>query len=171
MRAAENLGRFKPSIRSPCQTARDVRQFRSFARHDDLVGHSGPVADHVSVLTHLAGYVEYRYENTLIAAVALDFDQGKLVVEVNPDDDTVAIRLSQNVELLHWADAIAYERTDESPWSSRLGANCVWRWLLTNQQGYQDGAQVELSRDGQYFVVQWIAQASSLRTAQVVVGL
>jgi hypothetical protein len=104
------------------------------------------VPDHEPVLTDMPRYVEYTDQGIdssgrqMLFAVALHFNEGVLVIEVDPDDDTVSMRLSPVVDLVHWPHAVATDRSVERSWPLRLGANCRWRWLLMNQQGYQDGA-------------------------------
>jgi hypothetical protein len=72
-----------------------------------------------------------------LAAVALHFAEGVLVIEAEPDTDEVAMRLAPAVNLAHWAGTSAVEDVSaRAGWSGLLGASCGWRWHLTNQQGY-----------------------------------
>jgi hypothetical protein len=130
--------------------------------------------EHEPVLTNLRKYVEYTLgvfgdsQGHALVAVALHFNEGVLVIEVDPEDDTVDIRLGSEADLLHSPGTTESDRSFEPQWSPLLGFNCAWRWVFTNQQGYRDGAQVELSHDGQHFGFQWIAAASSLLAAEVI---
>jgi len=105
----------------------------------------------VAVLTELSRVTEYTFaeagvvDDRWLVAVALHFAEGTLAIEVDPNSDEVAMRLVAFVILEHWSDAaIARDVTQHPAWASHIGAHCLWRWMLTNQQGYTDGAQIEL---------------------------
>jgi Family of unknown function (DUF6334) len=79
------------------------------------------------------------------------------------------MRLTSAVSLAHWVGTSAVEDvSNQEPWLGLLGASCVRRWYLTNQQGYTDGAQVELSAGQDAVTFQWVAAASQLHAARVV---
>ena len=130
--------------------------------------------DHVPVLTDLSAVSEYTWaedgeaDRHWLVAVALHFAEGALAIEVEPDSDEVSMRLTPAVRLAHWAGLSAVEDvSNQAPWSGLLRASCAWRWHLTNQQGYTDGAQVELSVGQDAITFQWVAAASQLHAARV----
>jgi len=130
---------------------------------------------HVSVLTDLSAVAEYTYADDdgvdprWVVAVALHFAEGVLVIEAEPDTDQVEMRLQPDAELKYWAgESATADASQRAVWSGLLGADCGWRWQLTNQQGYTDGAQVELAtgRD-RTTTLQWVCVASALKEARV----
>jgi hypothetical protein len=132
------------------------------------------MSDQVAVLTELSRVTEYMYaeagvvDDRWLVAVALHFAEGTLVIEVDPNSDEVAMALVAFVVLEHWSDAaIARDATQQPAWASHIGAHCLWRWTLTNQQGYTDGAQIELELGQSTITVQWVAAASKLHVAPV----
>jgi hypothetical protein len=78
-----------------------------------------------------------------IDAIELRFEVGvTATVYVEVEFDTLRLELSE-MELGedHYSkDAITLE-----PWRNVLGGTVSWIWLLTNQQGYEDGIRFELS--------------------------
>jgi hypothetical protein len=132
------------------------------------------MSDQVAVLTELTRVTEYTYaeagvvDDRWLVAVALHFAEGTLVIEVDPNSDEVTMRLVEVVALDHWSDAaIARDATQQPAWASHIDAHCLWRWTLTNQQGYTDGAQIELELGQSTITVQWVAGASRLQVARV----
>jgi hypothetical protein len=133
------------------------------------------MSHHGFALTDLAAVSEYTYANDVeadprwLVAVALHFAEGVLIIEAEPATDQAEMRLQPDAGLQYWAGKSAVADASQRPmWSGLLGAKCVWRWRLTNQQGYADGAQVELSVGrGCTATFQWIAIASRLQAARV----
>lgn len=76
-----------------------------------------------------------RVENDL-ERVIFDFDKGALVVEGNPDDDSIEIRLVSQGEFAG-IQAVAASHLD--PWAPFIGKPFGWGWITVNQQGYCDG--------------------------------
>ena len=85
------------------------------------------------------------------------FDDGRFCVGVDRDFDTVVLTSAGSV----------YEHkvpvTDHDPFRSLVGCRLRWGWLLTNQRGYTDGVQLEFARDRETWILQLVAEASSLR--------
>jgi hypothetical protein len=145
------------------------------------VGHYRSVTtpQHVPALTNLARVEEYRYvwgddaayaRRNSLAAVALHFDEGVLLIEVNGEFDEADMTLGRVANLRHCeaADCRVEDVTASSQWAALVGANSSWRWSMLNQQGYTDGAQIELtSKERLDTTFQWIAQASALAAAVV----
>jgi hypothetical protein len=75
--------------------------------------------------------------------IRLEFDDESLLVEAEPDYDTITVRHISNNEdsTVDWLDA-----SNSEPWSCFIGKPFGWGWLTINQQGYHDG--VLLSFDG-----------------------
>lgn len=70
-------------------------------------------------------------------AYVLRFEQLTITIGVNPDDDTVVIVEGERV-------GPSQTKTPVEPiWANAVGRPLRWAWLLTNQQGYRDGVQLE----------------------------
>jgi hypothetical protein len=76
-----------------------------------------------------------RVENDL-DRVIFDFDRDALVVEGNPDDDSIEIRLVNRGE---FQNTQAVEASHQDPWTCFIGKPFGWGWVTVNQQGYCDG--------------------------------
>ena len=96
----------------------------------------------------------------------LRFERATVSVVVNADDDTLSIREGS---------ASVGEGQSQRPsirggaWTELLHRHVRWAWLLTNQQGYLDGVQLELAHAGEAkgSVVQLVAIASSIKVYEV----
>lgn len=93
--------------------------------------------------------------------VVLSFEQGVVTIVAQGDDDTVEVRQGLGTAVHR------YVLTDTEPLSRFVGHGAQWVWLLRNQQGYQDGFQIEFKSEGDYLAVQLICEASMLRIAVV----
>lgn len=99
-------------------------------------------------------------------AFVFRFERATVSVVVNADDDTISIRDGA---------VLLAEGQSQRPsirggaWSELLHRHVRWAWLLTNQQGYLDGLQLELANVGepQGNVVQLIAIASSIKVYDI----
>ena len=76
-----------------------------------------------------------RIENGL-ERVIFEFEKGALVVEGDPDDDSIEIRLVNQGE---FASTQAVEVSHLDPWAPFIGKPFGWGWITVNQQGYCDG--------------------------------
>lgn len=75
--------------------------------------------------------------------VILDFERGELVVQGDPDDDSIEVRFVNQGET-ESTQAVLVGHLD--PWASFIGKPFGWGWITVNQQGYCDG--LLLSFDG-----------------------
>jgi hypothetical protein len=137
--------------------------------HDLPVAHDSLASD-VSVLTALAEVVLLAHmdDPSWLVAVQFRFHEGYLQVEVDPDGDTVGISFDpqQRPRPHHWASDSVPVRTDQYH-AALLGMDSAWRWVLRNQQGYQDGFQIELATPSSRTTLQYLAMASRLHVAHV----
>ena len=95
-----------------------------------------------------------------VASFVLTFQKMQLTVNAR-DDDTVELvegAIASNPEY-------SLQTGDEYPWSEAIGKPIRWGWLMTNQQGYQDGIQIEFAHNvaEPSTIVQMVAVSSSLR--------
>ena len=127
------------------------------------------------MLTNLRRVVEYQFvddsgapQTASLAALVLQFAEADLVVEATADDEVV-LRVEEQGSLQHWSsdDAAPHDASAKPHWSVLIGTDCPWRWQLTNQQGYSDGAQVEFTRGAETTTRQWIGAGSKLHEATV----
>jgi uncharacterized protein DUF6334 len=98
----------------------------------------------------------------LVSVLALIFEHGSMLVEAVADDDTLGFSL--NVEL----ENARQDVSGEYPWSLLVGGAPLWLWSLTNQQGYQDGFQILLRKDGADVGFQIMVLAGSLKPFLVI---
>jgi hypothetical protein len=99
-----------------------------------------------------------------LASLALGFEHGAVLVSAAGEDDTIAIRLI--------ASAFGEDVSQEMPWRYAVGRALVWLWSLKNQQGYEDGLQLEFGgvrSEGQpqHLCVQLMVAASGLQICTV----
>jgi Family of unknown function (DUF6334) len=95
-------------------------------------------------------------------AITFGFETASFCVLANASDDTISVLPTIPVEL---QSHLCLEIDDKTaPWNGVIGSTLIWSWLLTNQQGYCDGLQLEFRRDGHgsLHCFQMIAIASTL---------
>jgi hypothetical protein len=77
-----------------------------------------------------------------IEAIEMRFESTVATIYVESDFDTLRLELSEmNVGL----DCYIKVATTFKLWEGALGKSLSWVWLLTNQQGYEDGFRFEFS--------------------------
>jgi hypothetical protein len=110
-----------------------------------------------------------HYEEEWLVAVGFHFEDGILLVEVDPEYDDVAITLTPTgpVTLAYWPDARCVDATRASLYAGLAGAGSIWRWALRNQQGYTDAFQIELVTETVTTTLQYLAIASRLEVRTV----
>jgi hypothetical protein len=123
----------------------------------------------------LAGLRAVRHhedrEAEWLVAVELQFDEGVLLVEVNPDHDDVHVSLTPPegpIALTYWPDTRCTDVTSTPPYAGLAGSGSTWRWLLRNQQGYTDAFQIELEPEGEPITLQYLGIASVLKVRHVI---
>ncbi|MGI8591400.1 MAG: DUF6334 family protein [Nakamurella sp.] len=89
------------------------------------------------------------------------FEHGYLTVSAAADDDTV--RLTTGRMTLPYA----VQLTDSAPWSAAVGSGVMWIWTLQNQNGYQDGVQVQFGWSSGNVTAQLMCMASGVITSRV----
>jgi hypothetical protein len=126
--------------------------------------------DGPSILTELEDVVYYVDPETGdLPAVEFRFAEGHLLVEVDPNLDEVELSFTwfRPETLTHWAEANPRSMIDAPPYVGVRGCSSAWRWVLQNQQGYDDAFQIELLSDDATTTVQLVAVASCLRVLLV----
>ncbi|WP_238005556.1 DUF6334 family protein [Dactylosporangium sp. AC04546] len=122
------------------------------------------------MLTDLAEVVHLAYmdDPSWLVVVQFRFDEGYLHVEVDPDDDTVEVSFDprQRPPLRYWVSDSVPTQTDRH-YAGLLGMTSAWRWVLRNQQGYEDAFQIELSTPSSTTTLQYLAMASRLHLRHV----
>lgn len=99
-----------------------------------------------------------------LAGLMLGFERGAVMIEAVGDDDTISVRAVREGD-----GEVLSELT---PWRDGIGRGVIWVWSLTNQQGYQDGLQLEFGKPAQpdqpdQLSVQIMAAASVLHVSTV----
>lgn len=123
-----------------------------------------------SVLTDLAEIVHLAHldDPSWLVAVQFRFGEGYLQVEVDPDDDTVAVSFDprHRPPLRHWAAESVPSRMNRH-YADLIGRTSAWRWVLRSQQQYEDAFQIELSTPSSTTTLQYLAAASRLDVRHV----
>ena len=83
------------------------------------------------------------YIDECLDKIVLEFEQDSLVVQAEPDDDTIMFHVIKNNdrETNGWIDASRSE-----VWKDFIGEPFGWGWITINQQDFLDG--ILLSFDG-----------------------
>jgi len=90
-----------------------------------------------------------------VDAIRFDFQNGSLVVGLDPEDDTIT-----------WDTTSIVGMTSSAPdaWADIVGHKVRWLWELTNHRGYRDGLQIEFYTGRETIDVQLMVEASRLWT-------
>lgn len=87
----------------------------------------------------------------------LEFSSAVFELRVNPDDDTIVCNKASTAGNLS-----AYRCTPAL--DNLKGLRVFYVWALTNQNGYEDGVEIEfISDDQRTILIRLIAEASELR--------
>ena len=93
--------------------------------------------------------------------IRLDFPGTSFELRVNPEDDTIVCSETKGPN-----DTPTYP--SESSLGSLTGLRVFSAWGLTNQNGYEDGVEIEfISDDRKTILIRLIAEASELRIHRV----
>jgi hypothetical protein len=87
---------------------------------------------------------------------AFTFEGGRLTVSAQAEDDSISV----GSEPL--SSGSVEDISQQQPWDSLIGSGLIWSWRLRNQQGYDDGFQVEFHAGAQSTLIQFVCEASSL---------
>ena len=89
---------------------------------------------------------------SFLSVLALEFEHAKVFVKVTDDDSLRISKAFSPTEEFHSSDFVTLSPC--APWKDALGNHLMWSWVLTNQQGYDDGFQLEFANG---VVIQLIA--------------
>lgn len=81
-----------------------------------------------------------------VDAVEIRFEGATASVYAEPDFDTIRLELG---DLTVREGCYVKSATTVKPWVAAVGRSPTWIWLLTNQQGYEDGLRFEFSMSQQ----------------------
>ncbi|GAB3200628.1 hypothetical protein ABID22_003737 [Pontibacter aydingkolensis] len=100
-----------------------------------------------------------------VTKVFIQTTKETLVISVNPDLDKLELKTESAINKPIASDKetsiVSVDAT--APFSNLLDKRIVWIWTLTNNQGYQDDAQIEVA-DGQYRKrIQFMAEGSQIK--------
>ena len=78
-----------------------------------------------------------------IDAIELSFNNGVVcTVSVESEFDTLRLEVG---EMNFGEECFDMDATKLMPWTDFIGGRLSWIWVLTNQQGYEDGLRIEFS--------------------------
>jgi hypothetical protein len=110
---------------------------------------------------HLRG-VGYVYDEKLLDQVILTFDQSRLVIWGEPDDDSIEFRVEPKNQD---ASVSAVDASHFDHWKRLIGKHFGWGWIIMNQQGYCDGILISFEDiDPQ---ILFVVAASSLSVSTI----
>jgi hypothetical protein len=97
-------------------------------------------------------------------SLTLGFEHGSVLVSAAPTDDTIVMQAVTSVD----GEDVSAER----PWRDAIGRGLIWVWTLQNQQGHDDGCQLEFGDVTRYdrprhLCVQLMVAASTLHVVTV----
>ncbi|MGQ0843498.1 MAG: DUF6334 family protein [Sporichthyaceae bacterium] len=125
-----------------------------------------PSDEELTALRRVIAYDEVFEDGSSPMRIAymLRFAEAVLLIEVDPEFDSLEVRVGPRPELRpSEPEPMAVDLSDTPPWSQLLGRRLGWRWAMTNQNGYFDGLQLEFEQPGAPAVaVQWTAWGSEL---------
>jgi hypothetical protein len=95
-------------------------------------------------------------------AICISFASGDLYLIARGEDDSLYVANAAPQELQ--GDVAAKDVSRGDPWRRIIGAKLMWAWLLTNHQGYIDGAPFEFRGESpsDTSCVQIVVSASTL---------
>ena len=91
----------------------------------------------------------------------LGFETRTIVITAEPQDDSIRVQYGE-ASLPFREDLTARE-----PWRTLIGCGVIWTWTLTNQNGYDDGYQVEFARPGECWALQFMSEGSALSVRSI----
>lgn len=99
-------------------------------------------------------------------AIVLSFQHGAITVSAVPADDTVSVEQGKYAVS---SDEFAIDLQGTLPWSGAIGRSAMFAWLMTNQQLYIDGVQLQFAKpvEDTSVIVQMVTFASALRILEV----
>ena len=104
--------------------------------------------------------VLWRSREDSAEALWLIFTSSNLLIQANPEDDTISVASGMMLD----ADELVDLSSSEF-WRGFVGQRFGWGWTVTNQQGYQDA--ILLSFDGISPQVMLEVAASTMKTRRV----
>jgi len=105
--------------------------------------------------------VLWRNREDSAEALWLIFAKGNLLIQANPDDDTISVASGVMLDADDFVDL-----SSSDFWRGFVGQRFGWGWTVTNQQGYQDG--VLLSFNGISPQVMLEVAASTVKRVELV---
>ena len=99
------------------------------------------------------------------------FENTVATIYVESDFDTLRVELD---EMKVSSDCYIKVATFEKPWNGIIGRRVAWIWLLTNQQGYEDGLRLEFAsteKENEPIIVTLIGISSRSQLNLTILGL
>jgi Family of unknown function (DUF6334) len=106
--------------------------------------------------------VQYLAVEGCIDKIFLNFDRATLVVQTEPDDDTIKF---YKIEIEELRSYDGFSSHDSPLWDSFIGKSFGWGWITINQQNFLDG--ILLSFDGIIPNILFTVVASSINVSRL----
>ena len=97
---------------------------------------------------------------TAIELISFDFSDRKLILQLDSDNDTIKPEIVKDFTIVASEKEhkiIDSSMINEYGLADLIGKKIIWIWTLTNNQGYQDGMQIELN---DHVSIQFMVEAS-----------
>jgi len=97
---------------------------------------------------------------TAIELISFDFSDRKLILQLDSDNDTIKPKILKDFTIVASEKEhkiIDSSMINEYGLADLIGKKIIWIWTLTNNQGYQDGMQIELN---DHVSIQFMVEAS-----------
>ena len=99
-----------------------------------------------------------------VTAVHIQTTKEKFVIEV--DLDELKIESGSEIEPSNNPETSIISVANTHPLSTLIDKQIIWAWRLINNQGYQDGFQMEVENKTDPIVIQFLALASQIKIFQ-----
>jgi hypothetical protein len=104
----------------------------------------------------------------MIEKILFEFDDCRLILQVNPDSDSIIPQISNDITLPikeKEHQVISSKELLDHSLHCLIGNQIAWLWTLTNNQGYFDAIQIEMENRDAF---QFLTIASQIEISKVV---
>lgn len=107
-------------------------------------------------------YELFEGDPNFITSVIFRLDAIEIKFKAEPNYDEITVELNNSETD---SDCEIVDVSKISPWTSLIGSQSSWIWLLTNNQGYEDGVRIEFRNEQEKVIntVDLIVMASSIK--------
>lgn len=113
----------------------------------------------------LLNWADNTNDGYWIEKILFSFGVNKLLIDVDKNTDELVVKVGAELRLT--IESPEHEIIEILPDSNSVLTGClskklIWLWELKNNQGYNDGIQIEVSDHKENLIIQFIAEASQI---------